>query len=157
LILAGAACRQKTPEPAAAASPAQSSPVAGPNACALVTKADIAAIAGMTAKQVKQGANDATTSECSFVAEDDMPLDVLIKKVPADFNVNSAINDVKKMLPGVPVREISGLGDVAFFTGNMLHVYRGRSYVLISMLGFPVDPKTDEAARKLASKVLSQI
>jgi len=34
---------------------------------------------------------------------------------------------------------------------------RGNVYVLISMLGSPADPKTDEAARKLAQKVLSQI
>jgi hypothetical protein len=159
LLLGGACGRQESPPPAAAAaSPAQ--PAAAPsglNACALITKDDVAALAGMTAHEVKPGISSAMTSQCTFVAEDDSTVDIIIKKSPAKYDVASEMVGMKKAMPGVPVREAAGIGERAFFMGGQLNVYRADTYVLISMLGFPVDPKTDEAARKLAEKVLAQI
>ena len=156
LLLLSAACSRKgAPQPTAASD--STAAAAGLNACTLVTAADVAEMAGMTAKEVKPGISSAMTSQCTFVAEDATTVDVMIKKSPVNYDVESEIAGMKKAMPGVPVREAAGIGERAFFIGGQLSVYRGSDYVLISMLGFPSDAKTDEAARKLAGKALSRL
>jgi hypothetical protein len=160
LLLGTVACTrqedQKSGVGSAAPQRAATEPVAI-KACALITKADVAELAGITAKEVKEGMSSPMVSQCTFTAEDVTTVDVMIKRSPVRYDVDSEMAGMKKGMPGVPFREAAGIGDRAFYMGGQLNVYRGDLYVLISMLGFPPGPKTDEAAQKLAQKVLSQL
>jgi hypothetical protein len=153
-LLVCAACSRPQPAREAAAPAAEPAAL---NACALVTKADVAAAAGLAAKEVKQGISTAMTTQCTFVAEDGTTLDVLIKRSPVKYDVEEQVAGMKKAMPGLPMRDAPGIGDRAFYMGGQLSVFRGDLYVLVSMLGFPPGPRTDAAAARLARKVLSQV
>lgn len=145
----------KSPDKGTAAAPAAAES-GNLNACAILSKADIAQITGMKVEEVKDRMSSPMTSQCTFIAADATAVDVMIKRSPVNYDVAAEMNGMKKAMPGIPQRELAGIGDKAYYMGGQLNVYRGGDYVLISMLGFPPGEKTDTAAA-LARKVLSQI
>jgi hypothetical protein len=122
-----------------------------------LNKATITEITGMQVDEVKEGMSSLTMARCTFTAADATTVDVMIKRSPVKYDVASEMEGMKKGMPGIPQREVAGIGDKAYYMGGQLNVFRGGEYVLISMLGFPPGEKTDAAAAALARKVLSQI
>jgi hypothetical protein len=160
LLLYGVSCsRQEAPKSAdEAATAAPAAAASGKlNACAMLSKATITEITGLTVEEVKDGTSSPFMSRCTYSAADATTVDVMIKRSAVKYDVASAMEGMKKTMPGIPQREVAGIGDKAYYIGGQLNVFRGGDYVLISMLGFPPGEKTDAAAAALARKVLSQI
>jgi hypothetical protein len=161
LLLTTAGCSREGAQKSAAqtTSPAESGTPASNkiSECSFIGRDDIARAVGNPVTDVEEGMKSAMTSQCTFVTGTVEWVDVIINRSPVNYDVAAEIAAMKKAMPGVPFREVTGIGDQAFLMGGQLSVYRGDLYVLVSMLGFEPDPKATAAAEKIAAMVLSRL
>lgn len=120
-----------------AAATAGAPPALAVDACALLTKAEVEAIAGRPMSKgapppaVPPASADVTFTQCSWpTADGDNPigLSVRISKKgdgAPGYARQTAIDS------GFKVEDVSGLGDLAFWNGIQLQVFRGKDLQLV--------------------------
>jgi hypothetical protein len=173
LLVAAATCgcggdAPPAAEPGTGAPPAADATTPGPlDACAVVTRDQVAEVLGTTPGDAIVGMTEpgdqtlAQVSQCTWPAQDsDRTLSILIRRAPTDQNTPAAIEQVRETLrsAGLTLRDTDGPGDVSFWTGSELHVFRGqREYVIIQLGGFE-DPQAALAgARRAAEHILARL
>jgi hypothetical protein len=140
---------------------AGTSPAAAVDACALLTKAEIEAIAGRPMAKgapppaVPPASAGVTFTQCSWpTADGDDPigLGVRISKkgdsAPA-YARQTAIDS------GFKVEDVPGLGDLAFWTGVQLQVFRGKDLqIVVNVMGHKdAKAKAIQVARKALARL----
>jgi hypothetical protein len=140
---------------------AVASPAAAADACALLTKAEMEAIAGrpMSAgappPAVPPKSPDVTFTQCSWpTADGDNPIGIgvrISKKGDGDpgYARQVAVDS------GFKVEDVAGLGDVAFWTGIQLQVFRGKDLqIVVNIMGHrDAKEKAIQVARKALAKL----
>jgi len=139
------------------------------DACSLLDKAEVEKIFDIKMKEPKKGrsqkgnANTASFSECSFEsgAEDSkIYLSVYIRFTPFKDEYHATIQNVRNSFKqsGIEVTNIEGIGEVAFWGGNQLHVFKGDNYYLIiTLLGIKEQDEAIQKAKVVASYVIENI
>jgi hypothetical protein len=131
------------------------------DACALVTKAEVEAIAG---KPMTAGAKpsvlppvsaDVTFSQCTWTMPDgDGPITMSVRtSKKGDGEPAFARRTAVDM--GMKVEDVSGVGDVAFWTGLQLQAFRGRHVQVVIQVSGQAAPR--DKAVLLAKKALARL
>lgn len=157
LVLPLLVCTESRAQEAPLATP----PPAAADACTLLSKAEMEAIAGVPMAEgakpsvVPPASADVTFSQCSWpTADGDTPIGVAVRfskkgdGAPA-YARQTAIDS------GLKVEDVSGLGDVAFWTGMQLQVFRGAHLqVVVNVMGHAgAKDKAIQVARKALAKL----
>jgi hypothetical protein len=136
-------------------------PAAAVDACALLTKAEIEAIAGRPMSKgapppaVPPASADVTFTQCSWpTADGDDPIGIGVRiskkgdSAPA-YARQTAIDS------GFKVEDVAGLGDLAFWNGIQLQVFRGKDLqVVVNIMGHKdAKEKAIQVARKALAKL----
>lgn len=88
---------------------------------------------------------------------------ITLQKLPASLNLATETEHLKAAIPGSQVREVTGIGSMAFFLdvadeGTQLHVIsREHDYLLVSVLGFGPPAQVSAAAETMARKGLERM
>jgi len=139
------------------------------DACSMLDQEAIEKIFNIKMKEPKKGrsqkgsAEKASFSECSFESDDEdtkILLSVYIRFTPFRDEFHSTIQNVKNSFKksGIEVTNVEGPGDVTFWGGNQLHVFRGDNhYIIITLLGIKEKDLAIEKARAVASHVIGNI
>ena len=149
LALALALVTTVAARPTAAEAPAE--------ACALVSKAEVAQIVGAAVDdpESRPGASsaDVTFTQCTWASGfKSIGLGVRISKKG---DSEPAYARQTMIDSGMKVEDVPGLGDTAFWTGMQLQAYRGKTHqVVVTVMGFD---KAKERAVELARKALSKL
>jgi len=131
------------------------------DACALLTRADVEAIAGRPMAEgakppmVPPASADVTVSMCSWTTPDgDDPIGVSVR-VSKKGDSEPAYARQAAVDGGMKVEDVAGVGDVAFWTGIQLQVFRGKNVQLIvNIMGHSgAKEKAVLAARKALAKL----
>lgn len=137
------------------------------DACSMIDVTVIDKIFNVEMKEPKKGrsqkgdAKKASFSECSFESGDDGPrifLSVYVRFAPRKNEYHATIQNVRNSFKqsGIEVRDIAGLGEVSFWGGNQLHVFRGDNYYfIITLLGINEQEEALEKAKSVALHVMS--
>jgi hypothetical protein len=136
-------------------------PAAAVDACALLTKAEVEAIAGRPMSKgapppaLPPASADVTFTQCSWpTADGDNPIGISVRiskkgdSAPA-YARQTAIDS------GFKVEDVSGLGDLAFWNGIQLQVFRGKDLQLVVNIMGHADGK--EKAIQVARKALAKL
>jgi hypothetical protein len=143
-------------------------PVPSPlDACALLTRDEVADVLGATPGDAIVGMNEpgdeqlAQVSQCTWPAQGaERTLSLLVRRAPTDQNTPAAIDQVRETLrsAGLTLEDADGPGDVTFWTGTELHVFRGqREYVTVGLTGFDDRAAALAAARRAALHVIDRL
>ena len=140
---------------------AAASPAFAVDACALLTKAEVEAIAGRPMSKgapppaVPPASADVTFTQCSWpTADGDNPIGLAVRiskkgdSAPG-YARQTAIDS------GFKVEDVSGLGDLAFWNGIQLQVFRGKDLQLVVNVMGHRDAK--EKAIQVARKALAKL
>jgi hypothetical protein len=170
LVLALPACRGDAPPRVDedSAPSAETAPPPSPlDACAIITAAQVDEILGDTPGDPIVGMNQpgddrlAQVSQCTWPAQDsERVLSVLIRRTPTDQNTPAAIEQVRETLrtAGLTLEDADGPGDVTFWTGTELHVFRGqREYAIVELTGFEDRNAALAGARRAAEIILENL
>lgn len=138
---------------AVAASPA--------HACALLSAAEVQQVIGAPVRDSlalsMTGADGSVTlSQCNYATADNpAALAVMLRRNAEDANPAIAAQGVRQSLveSTVEVQDVAGLGDIAFWGGNQLHVFAPRWHLTIS----PIPSAGLEQARSLATRALAKL
>jgi hypothetical protein len=130
-------------------------------ACAAVTKADVEEALGQA---VGRGREETAgrESSCDYAAGNGQ-VTVTLQRLAAKLDLPFEMRALKAAVPEGRVREVHGIGAVAFFldipaAGTQLHVLRGeRDYLMVSVLGFGADHEVAAAAEAMARKALGRM
>lgn len=98
-----------------------------------------------------------SASQCNYTVENSLaPMSLMVRKSAPSETGARASQSVREMLQesGVPVEEVNGLGDIAFFAANQLHVYLGNDWYLIIM---PQPSAGLPQARALAERAIQRL
>jgi hypothetical protein len=140
---------------------AGASTAAAVDACALLTKAEMEAITGRPMSKgapppaVPPASADVTFTQCSWpTADGDDPIGIGVRiskkgdSAPA-YARQTAIDS------GFKVEDVAGLGDVAFWTGIQLQVFRGKDLqIVVSVMGHKdAKDKAIQVARKALARL----
>ncbi len=148
------------------ASDARPAPISRPepvrtlSACALVTRADVERALGRSVGNGKEEA-DGGNSSCDYAGGKGQ-VTITIQRLKSKPDMTAELASLKAAIPDARVREVGGLGPVAFFLdiadyGTQLHVIRGdRDYVLVSVLGFGDAEQVSAAAERMARQALQR-
>jgi hypothetical protein len=130
------------------------------DACSLLDKSEIEKIFAVEMKEPKKGrskkgeAGSVSFSECSFESNTEgskIYLSVYIRFTPSIKENQTTLQSVRNSFKqsGIVVTDINGVGDVTFWGGNQLHVFKGENYYfIITLLGIK---EQDEAIQKTTS------
>jgi hypothetical protein len=135
-------------------------PASPPHACALLTPVEAAAITGEPMREAQEGpdapaSGDVTSSQCVYPSSDgSRTLGVLVRHSKKGDNepgfARKAIAD-----SGLPVEDVPGVGDTAFWYGTQLQAYEGRHLqVVVTAIGLD---RARERAAAAASRVLEKL
>ncbi|MDO8548693.1 MAG: hypothetical protein Q7S39_00885 [Ignavibacteria bacterium] len=139
------------------------------DACSFLDKEEVEKIFDIKMKDPKKGrsqkgdANTASFSECSFESDNEdakIFLSVYIRFTPFKDEYHTTIQNVRNSFKqsGIEVTNIEGIGEVAFWGGNQLHVFKGDNYYLIiTLLGTRESGEAIEKAKDVASHVIGNI
>ena len=137
------------------------SPVAAADACALITKAEMEAIAGQPMSAgapppaTPPASPDVTFTQCSWpTADGDSPIGIGVRISKKGDSAPQYARQVA-VDSGFKVEDVSGLGDVAFWTGIQLQVFRGKDLQLVVNVMGHRDAK--EKAIQVARKALAKL
>lgn len=174
LVVSLCGCGRAAPEDRAGDGHGQPPPSAevpprpGPlDACAILTRQQVGDVLGEPPADPIVGMNEpgddrlAAVSQCDWPARDsERLLAILIRSAPSDQNTPAAIEQVRETLrsAGLTLRDADGPGDVSFWTGAELHVFRGlREYVIVGLEGFDDADAARAAAQRAASFILERL
>ncbi len=139
------------------------------DACSFLDKEEVEKIFDIKMKDPKKGrsqkgdANTASFSECSFESDSGdtkIYLSVYIRLTPLKDEYHATIQNVRNSFKqsGIEVTNIEGIGEVAFWGGNQLHVFKGDNYYLIiTLLGIREQDKAIEKAKDVALYTIGNI
>ncbi len=139
------------------------------DACSFLEKEAVEKIFNLKMKEPKKGrtqkgdADKASFSECSFESDSSNAkifLSVYIRFTPFKDEYHATIQNVRNSFKksGIEVTNIEGLGEVAFWGGNQLHVFKGDNYyVIITLLGIKEQAEAIEKAKEVAVYVMGNL
>ena len=139
------------------------------DACSFLDKTEVEKIFAVKMKEPKKGrsqkgdANTASFSECSFESDSGdtkIFLSIYIRFTPLKDEYHATIQNVRNSFKqsGIEVTNIEGVGEVAFWGGNQLHVFKGDNYYLIiTLLGIRKTEEAIEKAKEVTLKVIGKI
>jgi len=139
------------------------------DACSFLDKGEVEKIFDIKMKEPKKGrsqkgdANTASFSECSFESDNEgvkIFLSVYIRFTPFKDEYHATIQNVRNSFKqsDIEVTNIEGVGEVAFWGGNQLHVFKGDNYYLIiTLLGIRKTEEAIEKAKEVTFKVIGNI
>lgn len=139
------------------------------NACSFLDTEEVENIFNEEFKEPKKGRSffggtvGASFSECSYQSETEglgTYLSVYIRISPFEDNTYEAIQDVSKSFKtsGISTKNIDGVGDVAIWGGNQLHVFVGTNgYIIITLLGSKNQDAAIERAKQVAQRVAARM
>ena len=134
--------------------------------CDLIEKEDIEKILNVKIKDPKKGRSQkgdltkASFSECSFESDDESEkifLSVYLRVTPSSDEIHSTIQSVRNSFKqsNIDVRNVEGVGDVAFWGGNQLHVFQDENnYLIITILGIKEQYEAIEKTKEVALQVI---
>lgn len=100
----------------------------------------------------------AAVSQCTFTASATpaKSFTIMTRRSPQKDNNPAAtrrtLNEVN-----IPTREVSGVGDAAFWGSFQLHTFKdGNVYLVISVFGIPDEEQALEKAKEIAERVLTR-
>jgi hypothetical protein len=163
-LLLAACSGGDTPAETAAGGASESS--AAPEACTVVTAADVEQALGVAAKvqASDQLQTIAAASLCSYEAADDARnlVSVMVRVGPpsldAQTNLKQYVDGIKmNMGDSYRVDSVEGLSGPAVWNPDMkqLTIFKGQTLVVLTMLGEDAEPLT--AARALGEKALAKL
>ncbi len=139
------------------------------DACSYIDKSVVEKIFNAEMNEPKKGrsqkgdAKKASFSECSFTSAEEgsrFYMSVYIRFTPFKDEYHTTIQSVRSSFKqsGIEIEDISGLGQVAFWGGNQLHVFKDDNYyIIITLLGADSNDDTKEKARTVARHVLGNL
>jgi len=158
LACSGESGDQTSNDSAAVASAIVASPA---DACALLPAAVVQEVVGVPVRDSlalsMAGADGSVTlSQCNYATADNpAALAVMLRRNAEDVNPSIASQGVRQSLveSKVDVQDVAGLGDIAFWGGNQLHVFAPKWHLTIS----PIPSAGLEQARSLATRALAKL
>lgn len=131
------------------------------DACALLSAAEVQEVVGVPVRDsLALSMTDAdgrvTLSQCNYATADNAAaVSVMLRRNAEDANPTIAGQGVRQSLDEskVDVQDVAGLGDIAFWGGNQLHVLAPRWHLTIS----PIPSAGLEQARALATRALAKL
>jgi len=139
------------------------------DACSFLDKMEVEKIFNIEMKDPKKGrsqkgdANTASFSECSFESDNEgakIFLSVYIRFTPFKDEYHATIQNVRSSFKqsGIEVTNIEGIGEVAFWGGNQLHVFKGNNYYLIiTLLGIKESSEAIEKAKAVTLQAMRNL
>lgn len=163
LLVLAAACGGEAPRPPAEDAAPGAAPVPAAqsrDACAILPAAQVAAIVGQQVRDSlalsMTGPGGAVTlSQCNYATEANPAVASLMVRRGQEGQAAAAASQGPRQTlveSGIPVEDVPGLGDLAFWGGNQLHVFTDSGWYLI------VTPEASGGltqARALAEKALA--
>jgi hypothetical protein len=137
------------------------------DACSLVDITVVDKIFNLKMNEPRKGrsqkgdAKKASFSECSFESEGEGSktfLSIYVRFTPRKNEYHTTIQSIRNSFKqsGIEVSDITGIGEVAFWGGNQLHVFRGDNYYfIITLLGITDQDEAIEKAKAVALHVMS--
>ncbi|RPI71295.1 MAG: hypothetical protein EHM47_10550 [Ignavibacteriales bacterium] len=137
------------------------------DACSLIDKEVIEKIFHSEMNDPKKGRSQkgdsekASFSECSFSSTDEnsvIYLSVYIRFTSAKDEYHTTIQNVRNSFnqSGIEIKDIDGIGEVAFWGGNQLHVFKGDNYYfIITLLGVNDQNEAIEKAKTVALHIMN--
>lgn len=132
--------------------------------CSMLTQEEASAILGERVgvprvEVVSSGSEQtAAVSQCTFnaAATPAKSFTILTRRSPKKDNdpagTRRNLNEVN-----IPTREVSGVGDAAFWGSFQLHTFKdGNVYLVISVFGFPDEEQALEKAKAIAERTLTR-
>lgn len=162
LVLACGGSGDKMSNDSATVAPGAEAVVATPgDACALLPAVEVEQVIGVSVRDSlalsMTGADGSVTlSQCNYATADNpAALAVMLRRNADDANPAIASQGVRQSLveSQVDVQDVAGLGDVAFWGGNQLHVFAPKWHLTIS----PIPSAGLEQARALATRALPKL
>lgn len=139
------------------------------DACSFINQEAVEKIFNAELKDPKKGRSQtgdsqkAAFSECSFESEDEgerIYLSVYIRFTPFEDEYHSIIQSARSSFKqsDIEIKDIEGIGEVAFWGGNQLHVFKGDNYYLIiTLLGVSEQDEAIEKAKSVVQHVMNNI
>jgi hypothetical protein len=139
------------------------------NACSFLDVEEVEKIFNEEFKEPKKGRSfygatvGASFSECSYQSEAEgigIYLSVYIRISPFEDNTFEAIQEVSKSFKtsGIPTKNIDGVGDVAIWGGNQLHVFIGTNgYIIVTLIGSGSQDAALDKAKQVAQRVAARM
>jgi|GEM_PF-3432189 len=136
------------------------------DACSLISKEEVEKILAAEMSEPKKGrsqkgsAERASFSECSYSSAEkgtSIYLSVYVRLTPFKDEFHSTIQTVRKSFEqsDIEIKDINDIGDVAFWGGNQLHVFKGdHHYLIITLIGINERDEAIEKAKSLAEVVI---
>ena len=165
LALLAAACGGEAPRPPAYGATQDAASAAAPvasDACTLLPAAEVSAVVGQEVRDSlalsMPGPGGAVTlSQCNYATPTNpAAVSLMVRRGAEGQGVASASQGPRQSLveSGVAVEDVAGLGDLAFWGGNQLHLFTDTGWYLI----VTPDPAGGlEQARALAEKALGRL
>jgi len=160
LLIQGSESQAQKASAASPPAPAAAAPRAV-DACSLLSKAEMEAIAGGAMAEGKKlpavppASDDVAFSMCTWTTADgDNPIGVSVRISKKGDGAPAYARQVA-VDSGLKVEDVDGFGDVAFWTGMQLQVFRGRHLQLIvNVMGHAgAKDKAVQVARKALAKL----
>ncbi|OGU26984.1 MAG: hypothetical protein A2057_15260 [Ignavibacteria bacterium GWA2_35_9] len=139
------------------------------DACSILDKSDIEKIFNTKMKEPKEGRsqeggiNNISFSECSFESDTEgskIYLSIYIRFSPFNSDAYSTMRSVHNSFKqsGIETYNVDGVGDVAFWGGNQLHVFFDEDYYfIITLLGLRDQYAAIEKSKIVALKIAENI
>jgi len=139
------------------------------DACSILDKSDIEKIFNTKMKEPKEGRsqeggiNNISFSECSFESDSEdskIYLSIYIRFSPFNSDAYSTMRSVRNSFKqsGIETYNVDGVGDVAFWGGNQLHVFFDEDYYfIITLLGLRDQYAAIEKSKIVALKIAENI
>lgn len=139
------------------------------DACSMIEKDEVEKIFNVKMKEPnkgrsqKGGPNQVSFSECSFESDIDESrifLSIYIRFTSFGGDNRETIQTVRSSFKnsGIEIKDIDGIGDVAFWGGNQLHVFQGDNYyIIITLIGINEADEAIEKAKSVTSYVIGNL
>jgi hypothetical protein len=138
------------------------------NACSLLDKSEIEKILDIKMKEPRQGKSkvggkgDISYSECSYESDEGSKifLSIYIRFSPFKEDALTTLQSVRNSFKqaDIPVYDVEGIGDAAFWGRNQLHVFLDDNYyIIITMIGLTDRDNAIDKSKIIAQKVKDNI
>jgi hypothetical protein len=139
------------------------------DACSFIDKGSIENIFNTKMKDPKEGRSQkgteskASFSECSFESSEEgarIFLSVYVRFTPFKDEYHTTIQSVRSSFKqsDIEIKDIDGIGEVAFWGGNQLHVFRGDNfYIIITLLGIREQTESIDKAKEVAKHLIENL
>jgi len=138
------------------------------NACSMLDKSEIEKILDIKMKEPAQGRSkdggkgNISFSECSYESDEDSKifLSIYIRFSPFKEDALTTLQSVRNSFKqsGIPIFDVEGIGDAAFWGRNQLHVFLDDNYyIIITMIGLRDRDNAIDKSKIIAQKIAAVI